>query len=324
MRNIPWKPQLIKSLKIAAAAFLAIALAGELGLKYSATAGIITVLSIQNTKRETLKSAGKRWLAYLCALAISAVSFSLMGYNLWAFGAYLFLFALLCLCAGWAEAIAMDSVLITHFLGEQSMDPKLIANEVLLLLIGTGMGILVNLHLHRKGTQFARLAEEVDDQIKGILDRMSRRLPQEDRSGYGSDCFARLKSAIGAAKACAMSNYGNTLLAKDSYELDYIVMRERQSGVLREIYDNIMRIQYLPQQAEQVAELLRRISQEFHRENTVAGLLEELEEVLSQMKGQPLPDSREEFEARAILFYILMQIRQLLELKREFVHSHRG
>lgn len=51
-RKTFWMPQLIKSLKIAAAAAIAIGLAGELGLKYSATAGIITVLSIQNTKRE--------------------------------------------------------------------------------------------------------------------------------------------------------------------------------------------------------------------------------------------------------------------------------
>ena len=48
------------------------------------------------------------------------------------------------------------------------------------------------------------------------------------------------------------------------------------------------------------------------------GLLREQEEQLKQMKEQPLPVSREEFEARAILFYILMQTRQFLELKRDF------
>ncbi len=58
------KPGAVKSLKIALAALAAIAIAGELGLKYSATAGIITVLSIQNTKRETLKSARNRALAF--------------------------------------------------------------------------------------------------------------------------------------------------------------------------------------------------------------------------------------------------------------------
>ena len=168
-RKILQRLQLIKSLKIAAAAAIAIGLAGELGLKYSATAGIITVLSIQNTKRETLKSAGNRWLAFLCALALSKLSFTLLGYGLWAFGTYLFLFALLCICAGWTEAIAMDSVLVTHFLAEQDMGLLLVANEVLLLLIGTGMGILVNLHLRRREGAFERLAEAADMQMKGIL-----------------------------------------------------------------------------------------------------------------------------------------------------------
>lgn len=319
MGKVSWKSQLVKSLKIAAAAFAAIALSGELGLKYAVTAGIITVLSIQNTKRETLKSAGKRYLAFLCAFILSGICFSLIGYNLWAFGIYLFLFALLCLIAGWAEAIAVDSVLVTHFLAEQNIGLGMLANEVLLLLIGTGLGILVNMHLHKKEAEFQRLAGEVDDQMKGILQRMSKWLPEEDKSKYGSDCFERLEKAIDEAKACAISNYGNTVLSKSFYELGYINMRERQSTVLREIYDNIVRIQHLPVQAKQIAELLGQIGQDFYQENTVEGLLEKQNEQLMQMKGQPLPLSREEFEARAILFYILMQIKQFLELKREFI-----
>ncbi len=297
-----WKPRLIKSLKMAAAAFAAIALAEELGLRYAATAGIVTVLSIQNTKRETLKSAGKRWLAFLCALAISLVCFSLIGYRLWAFGAYLFL--------------------LSHFLTEQGMGPELIANEAMLLLIGTGAGIAVNLHLHRQQAEFERLAGNVDGQMKGILHRMSLWLPREDKDGYNADCFLELKKGISRAKDCAVSNYGNTVLSKSVYELDYVAMREQQGIVLREIYDNILRIQYLPKQAEQVAGLLGQIGEDFHRDNTVEGLLEQRKAVLDEMKSQPLPDSREEFEARAVLFYILMQIKQFLEIKKEFMRAH--
>ncbi|MBD5459610.1 MAG: hypothetical protein HDR26_01520 [Lachnospiraceae bacterium] len=312
-RNL-WKPQLIKSLKIAAAAFIAIALAGEIGLKYSATAGIITVLSIQNTKRETLKSAVNRWLAFLCALFFSVLCFSLAGYRVLAFGMYLFLFALVCLSVGWTEAIAMDSVLVTHFLMEKSMDPLLLINETLLLLIGTGTGILVNLHLHKQQEEFQRLAGEIDTQMKSILCRMAEGLPSEDRSGY-EECFDRLRKAIEEAGACAISNYGNTLFSSNSFELDYVAMREQQSVVLREIYDNILKIRYLPRQAQQVAALIAQIGQDFHRENAIDGLLKQQEDLLEQMKVQPLPSSREEFEARAILFYILMQIRQFLQNK---------
>lgn len=324
MRKIHWKAQLIKSLKIAVAAFASIALAGEIGLNYSSTAGIITILSIRNTKRETLKSAANRGLAFLCALVLSAVCFRLIGYNLWAFAVYLLLFSFFVLSVGWGDALANSSVLVSHILAEQSMGLSEVANETMLFLIGTGAGILVNLHLHKNQMEFDKLAGEVDAQIKQILHRMSHYLPREDKSEYGSGCFERLDRALDAAKACAAANYNNVMLPGDSQELDYIEMREKQSVILREVYDNIVRIQYLPEQALQVAELLGQIEQDYHRENTVEGLLEKLEALLLQMKEQRLPQSREEFEARAILFYILMQIRNLLELKREFWRNLHG
>lgn len=319
MEKIDWKKQVAKSVKIAVAAAISIAVAGELGLKYSATAGINTVLSIGNTKRETLKTAAERGLAFLCALLLAAGCFGVFGYTLPGFTVYLLLFALLCLCVGWGAAIAMDSVLITHFLAEQSMAPKLLLNEILLFLIGTGMGILVNLHLHRKEGDFQRLSDEVDSQIKGILHRMSLWLPREDKSEYGSGCFEKLEKALEEARLCAAANYNNSVLERNSRELDYIEMREKQSIILKGIYENIKSITYLPQQAKQVAELFGMIEENYHRENTVEELLNRLGELLEEMKHQVLPGSREEFEARAILFYILMQTESFLNLKRDYM-----
>lgn len=313
------KPGAVKSLKIALAALAAIAIAGELGLKYSATAGIITVLSIQNTKRETLKSARNRALAFLCALMLSAGSFFILDYTLWAFALYLFLFAFLCLSMGWGEAIAMDSVLVTHFLSERSMSPDLMLNEALLFCVGTSLGILVNLHLRRKGAEFDRLAEEADMQIKGILHRMAVWLLKEDKSEYTAGCFESLQKSLDSAERCAAANYGNALFNADTRELDYIKMREQQSLILKEIYLNIKGLVYLPGQAAQVANLLDRIEQCYHRDNTVKGLLEELEQLMRQMKEEQLPQTREEFEARAVLFYILKQLQIFLELKRQYI-----
>ena len=44
---------------------------------------------------------------------------------------------------------------------------------------------------------------------------------------------------------------------------------------------------------------------------------------LEEMKQEQLPADREEFEARAILFYILMQMEELLQIKRRFI-TERG
>ncbi len=310
-----------KSLKISVAAVLAIVAADWLGLNYSATAGIITVLSIQNTKRETLWTALKRAAALCCAFLLAAVCFWILGYNIVAFAVYLFFFALLCFHMKWVEALAMVSVLVTHFLTERDMTVRLVLNEVLLFFVGTSFGVLVNLHLHRKKHQFVVLSDEVDNQIKGILHRMSEWLVREDREAYGSGCFETLDEALSRARLCAIENYDNSVLSDDTYEIDYIEMREEQSIILREVYENIKGLAYLPQQAIQVAALIRKIEEGYHRENTVEGLLAKTDAFLSRMATRPLPETREEFEARAVLFYILKQLRNMLKLKYDFVKN---
>lgn len=334
-----------KSLKIALAALLAIALAGELGLQYALAAGIITVLSIQGTKLETLKTAGKRALAFLCALLIAGLCYQLLGYTLWAYAVYLFLFAMVCLVMNWPEAIAMDSVLIGHFLSQECFVP-LLGNEILLFVIGTGFGIAVNLHLRSRKEAFTELSDQVDRQIKEILGDMAEQLAQEDesdgeetngqetnseeidseeidggRTGCGETAFAELKKALLRAEECAVANYGNAPFSRDTYELEYVRMRQQQTAVLQAIHDNIRGITYLPRQAGQVAELLRQIQQEYHRYNNVEGLLGQLQELLADMQRQPLPESREEFEARAALFYLLKQLEELLTIKKEFIRN---
>lgn len=65
---------LIKVIKIAVGTGLAIFIAGIFGLNYSASAGIITLLSIQDTKKSTIKIAVKRIAAFVLAMLISLSS----------------------------------------------------------------------------------------------------------------------------------------------------------------------------------------------------------------------------------------------------------
>ena len=316
----------IKSVKITAAAVLSIFIAGELGLKYSATAGIITILSIQNTKRETFLSAFNRGLAYVCALFLAACAFALLGFTLPAFGVYLLLFALLCQMRGWTEAITMASVLITHFLGEKSMSLGMLWNETAVFAIGTGIGILVNLHLHPREKEFDRLAEAVDQQMRGVLRSLADLLSHEkesdrERAEELTGTFDRLAEALKQAELCAVANYNNALMHSDPLQLDYVHMREKQSVVLHGIFDNVKELPYLPAQASQVARLIYEIEEDYHRSNNVEGLLASTQQLFETMKTEELPRTREEFEARALLFYILTQINKLLQLKREFIIS---
>lgn len=310
---------LVKTLKITLASVAAILIADIIGLMYSATAGIVTILSIQNTKRETFKSARNRGLAFIYALIIAAISYEIFGFTLAAFTVYLLIFTFLCLFCGWKEAIAMDSVLITHFWLAQSLAFEIFYNSIMLFVVGTIMGIIANLHLTKKKSEFNLLSAEVDSQIKGIIQRMSLWLMEENKENYTSSCFENLKAAIDKAKTCALTNFNNSIWDSDREEIEYIIMREKQSVVLKEIYRNIKSIDYLPEQAEAVSKLLNDIYGNYHKTNTGEQLNQQLNGLFADMKEQPLPKTREEFEARAILFYILIELKKLLDLKREFM-----
>ena len=134
------KNPIMKVLKITVGAFLATYIASLLGISYYTSAGVITILSIQNTKRETLSMVGKRVGAFFIALFIAFISFHLFGYHIVAIGFFLLVFASVCMLGSLQDALVMNTVLILHFYAEQSMSFLWIKNELLLLFIGTGMG----------------------------------------------------------------------------------------------------------------------------------------------------------------------------------------
>lgn len=47
--------------------------------------------------------------------------------------------------------------------------------------------------------------------------------------------------------------------------------------------------------------------------------LARLQEIFAEMKAEPLPESREEFENRAVLYHILMDLEEFLIFKKRFV-----
>ena len=312
--------KLLNAVKIAAACTIAIGVAYTLGLQYYVTTGIITILSIQNTKRETIQTAVNRGLAFVCALLIAVACFSIGGYTIPAYGVFVLLFTFLCLVTGWREAIAMCAVLISHFLMEKSMSREWIVNESLIFLIGVGFGILINLSfLRKKKQEFEKLAGQVDAELKRILERMAAQLISGVCDEDADQCFKELEVRLETAKEAAIRNWNNSLRNSCTYEMDYIEMRQKQSMVLRDIYKSMIHIEALTMQRLEVAGFIQEIVADYRRDNAVEGLLQSLKEVLSNMKNGELPKNREEFEARAVLFYMLMELEDFLLLKNQFV-----
>ncbi|MBQ7849550.1 MAG: hypothetical protein IJ343_07515 [Clostridia bacterium] len=313
------REHVIMGVKVALGAAAAIGLAMLLGLEYASTAGIITVLSILGTKRETLRIARGRLAALLAGAGIAFVCFGLLGYSLAGFTAYLFLFAVVCYACGWGYALTLVSVLMSHVMTAGSMGWPVLLNEGLLFLIGTGMGVVVNLHLRPDEREMQRHLRTVDDLMRAAMNALSR---GPEGHEYAAQVLEALGRELALAEQLAVDNADNTFGSAPLYPIRYVQMRANQCKVLGQIAHALAEADEETPQYGAVCALLARVAEEYRRDNDVSALLEAVREVLAGMREQALPASRGEFESRAVLYYVLLRLEDFLLLKRRFYEEN--
>lgn len=308
----------LRVMKFALGGLLASALAALFGLSYSTSAGVIAILSIQTTRKQTFSLVARRFAAFFAAMGLAFCCFGLLGYHLPAFGLFLLLFAAFCQWFGLQEALVMNTVLVLHLFAERSMSIGWLRNELLLLLVGAGTGILVNLYMPGIAKTIRQTQAQVEQAFRDILQRMADRLLTRNKQGYTDECFAPLEQQLEGLARQARENQGNALLSDQWYFVNYVTMRQRQLMVLRRIYDNIHRLDQVPAQALEIADLLKDVSGSFHEHNNAAALLQRLHGMQSSMREEPLPQTRTEFENRALLYRVLYDLEDFLQLKADF------
>ncbi|NYC93567.1 uncharacterized membrane protein YgaE (UPF0421/DUF939 family) [Clostridium acetobutylicum] len=156
----------LRTLKTALGAAIAIIIAEFLGLKYAAAAGIITILSVQNTKKTSIIIAFQRLASTLLALIISCIIFMIFGYNPISFGVYLAIFIPLTVLFKLTEGIAVSSVLVTHILVEKTISVFWLKNELLLMVVGAGIAILLNTYMPKIDKRIKENQIEIENLMK--------------------------------------------------------------------------------------------------------------------------------------------------------------
>lgn len=315
------RTRLFRVAEITLGCCLAIALAAGLGLQNSVSAGIITILSISETKRETLRSGMQRLLSFALAIAIAYAAFSLLGYGLLAFGVYFFAYALCLYTLRLQSSLPICTVLISHFWLAGHMEPWLIANEGLLMLIGSGIGIALNLFLPRNVDEIRAAQRRIEDILRACFLHLSLALAEPAADAPIEDDLDTLHETLQAAEASAQILQGNTLRSDVTYYLQYIDMRRRQYRILRRIADTAGDLPYLPAQAQSLSRFMWRIAQSLHEHNNAVALLNGLQALRDDYQHAPLPQTRSEFEARALLYRIMIDTEYFLLLKKNFIAS---
>lgn len=309
----------ITLIKYVTGSVAAVLLAAALQLQFAYAAGIITLLTIQDTKKETVRVTVKRMIIFFIMTILSAMIFPLAGYHVWAFGIVLIPYLLCCMALDMKEAIAPIAVLCTHYISAQSCSATMIINEFLVLIIGAGIGTLWNLFMPDGKRHLIVYQRIVDDKIVNILKRMALYIEREDKSDYTGSCFDELDAMLADLKKEALRYMNNHLIKEDDYYYEYMLMRARQCNILKRIYADIIRLTATPEQGKKLADFIQKTADEFTEQNDVSTLLSELEKLHSDYERQELPVTRQEFENRSMLYHILEDMKSFLEIKRKFI-----
>lgn len=310
-----------KSLKIAIGSGLAIILANLLDLKYEIFAGTITLLTILTTKWETIRLSLYRIVTFVFSVAVCFLVFNHLGGGWLEYSVFILIMVFFCEAMNWGATISVNAVIGAHFFTEADFSPSFIFNEFALLLIGITIAVVLSLYSNNRGTQKKVLKDMqyVEERLQEILSHMAAYLRKEPLKHSVWDDINELEVSIKDYIEDAYEYNNNSFSKHPEYYIDYFEMRLLQIDELHSLHYEMKKMQSMPDQAEVVAEFMDFVTESIGKMHALDMQLERLYSILEHMKTQELPKTREEFESRAILYHVLMDLEDFLLIKKRFV-----
>ena len=158
-----------KVFKLSFGSSLAIFIAYLFKLQYAMVAGVITLLVVKDTKKETIKGAMGKLLGFVLCIVFSYLCFNILGYKLLSFSFYILVIISTCFILNIRDVIAMCVVISSHFFLQESMSIYWILNETGLFIIGAGIGIIINMFMISNLDKIYIGQEKLQDQVSLIL-----------------------------------------------------------------------------------------------------------------------------------------------------------
>lgn len=312
-----------RAIKVTLAAMLAILSAQLLGLSSAGSAGIIAILSVLDTRKSTLEMASRRFISMVLAFIIAWLSFSLLGYHLYALAIYLLSYTLLAYSFKLAAGVAPSTVLVMHLLAQHSVAYSLILNEVALFVIGVGWALLLNLYMPSKEKDIEAYHSKVERQLKEILYRFETFLIKGDGTN-DARLIKELDQILQKALELVYRDRHNRLFSQTDYQVHYFDMRKQQNQILAQMARTIATCQLEIDESRMLAELFRQTAQQLSQSNPALSLIDDIDQTLAHYRQRQLPKTRSEFEARAVLFQLLQDLKRFIQLKVEFYNRYRS
>lgn len=315
--SVKWKIG-FRTIKTAIGTGLAVAFAQWLGFQFYVSAGVIAMLCIQTSRKQSYETAWERFVSCVVVFPVAAGVFSILGYHPWTLTLILLLTIPLLVYLKLKDSILTSSVIMFHLYVVQEINQEFIFNELAILTIGIFFGLIINFYMPHSDPKLLKFQEKIENNFRKILHEMAVYLRQGESDWNGAEIL-ETADLIKQAKETARISTENYDEEKDRYFYRYFKMRGRQFAILERIMPMVSHLHQTLPQGKRIAEFLDHIADAVHPGNTADVHLEELHKMIKEFKQQPLPKSREEFETRATLLQLVHEMERYLLIKKFLV-----
>ena len=321
------KKTVLLAVKIAVGCGIAIYIAEALKLEYAVSAGTVTLLSLLGTKWETVKFSLVRLGTFFLTVMLIFLIMPRMHSEWIAYGVIVFLLVFLTNLMGWRATLSVNAIITAHYMTRQDFAPAFLFNEFMMVFIGVVIAIVLNLfHLNKsqkkdlmEGIRYVETAMQADlREVAGYL--MGEQMKEQRSRSVWVD-ITLLEGKLRELMEEAREYQDNTFESHHDYYLDYFEMRLDQCRMLDSLHYEMRKMRSMPKQARVIADYIRYLADYVVEKNVPEKQMVRLNEIFAEMEKEELPESREEFESRALLYHILMDLEEVLKYKRAFVEG---
>ncbi|WP_010650794.1 aromatic acid exporter family protein [Oceanobacillus massiliensis] len=309
-----------RTIKTAIGTPLSVTIAQLLGLTNFVSAGILTILCIQPSRKRSFFSAWHRFLACIVASIFSLVFFELLGYHPLVLCLMLGLFIPTTVLLKVTPGISTSSVVILNLYSSSHITVTSLVDQYLLIIVGIGTGLLLNLYMPSLDKTIKDKQQKLEENFRVILFEYSRYIRYKDTSWNGKEITESEDILTDAIHLVERDRENHLLRNKHPYR-DYFYMRISQYELLKQMLPLVTNLPNSDTISQKIADFFEGLSDSVHPGNTAILFLDELKELREEFNKVELPATREEFETRANLFQLLHEIEDYLIIKQKFKKS---
>lgn len=315
-----YKRLLFRGFKTAIATVAAIFLATMFDLQFAASAGIIAILSIGDTKKLTVDIILRRIGSTVLALSIAVVTFMIMGINLPAFGVYLAIYVPLAYILGLQVGLGPCSVLVTHLLSVESYGVPMLINEVGLMVIGSGAAFIINMFRLSYENRINTLIREINKELKELFGVFEDSLC--NKKEVKDSHFDKINLTIDQALELCKMEMDNHIFNANEYCYNYLLMRQDQVQTLDKMQELVNLLYHQTDECSFVGVLFRDFEQNVGKITPNDWIVDENQRQIDRFKDKLLEGELENPTSTALLFAILNLFEEILEDKRKFYYRY--